>query len=337
MLNFDKIAENNILIAFVGPTGSGKSNLALQLAEYENIEIISADSRQVFKYLDIGTAKPNIDEQNKVKHHLIDIIEPNEYFSAGEFENDADKIYNQIIENGKIPVLVGGSGLYINAMVNGIFDEDAIFEDLSTKSNSNSKHVNNNNKEQINFERSKIKEKLVKRFERYGIYDLYLELEDIDPVSAKKYEDKNPVRVIRALEFYYLFNRPISEFHVNSTKNKYKVQYFQIDIEREKLYEKINKRTDIMFELGWIDEVKKILGMGYDYKLNSLNTVGYKEIIDYLDEDSEFYADKDYMIDKVKQKTRNYAKRQITWFKKYAMDSNFVNSLKDIELIINKI
>lgn len=336
MLNFEKIVENNILIAFVGPTGSGKSNLALQLSDYENIEIISADSRQVFKYLDIGTAKPSIEEQNKVKHHLINIIEPNEYYSAGEFENDADNIYDKIIQNGKIPVLVGGSGLYINAMINGIFDEDAIFEKLSLNNNSK---VNKQfkSKEQLNSERSKIKEKLVKRFEKYGIYDLYLELEDIDPISAKKYEDKNPVRIIRALEFFYLFNRPISEFHINTNKNKYKVQYFQIDIDREKLYDKINKRTELMFELGWINEVKKILEMGYDYKLNSLNTVGYKEIIDYLDEDSEFYNDKDYLIDKVKQKTRNYAKRQITWFKKYANNSNFVNNPKDIELVINKI
>jgi tRNA dimethylallyltransferase len=207
-------------------------------------------------------------------------------------------------------------------MVNGIFDEDAIFEELSNESLS---------KQNLLAKRTDIKEKLIKRLDRYGIYDLFRELEDIDPISAQKYNDKNPVRVIRALEFYYLFNKPISQFHTNSIKNKYKVIYFQIDIDRESLYNKINKRTEIMLEKGWIEEVKEVLEMGYDYKLNSLNTVGYKEIIDYLDEDSEFYNDEDYLIDKIQQKTRNYAKRQITWFKKYANDSIYVKSVKNVQ------
>lgn len=318
----DKLNLEKKIIAIVGPTASGKSRLALELAEILDVEIISADSRQVYKYLDIGTAKPNKSEQEKIKHHLIDIIEPNEYYSAGGFEADADRVYAEIVNKGKLPLLVGGSGLYINAFINGIFDEDEVFCQVG-----NSKSIG---KENLFALREKVKKQLVERFEKYGIYDLYIELEEVDAVSAKKYEDKNPVRVIRALEFYQMFQKPISQVYTYQTKKAYKPIYFQVDISRQELYERINLRTVQMIEQGWVQEVEQILGMGYDYELNSLNTVGYKEIIDYLNEDNELYGKKDLMIEKIQQKTRNYAKRQITWFKKFATNSVYVKDSRDV-------
>lgn len=332
MINLDLIREKKILISIVGPTGSGKSNLAMELAKSADIEIISADSRQIYKYLDIGTAKPSKDDLHKVKHHFISCVEPNEYYSAGQFEEEADIVYKDIIERGKIPVLVGGSGLYINAMINGIFDEDEVFE------KNNSLKLT---KEELKTKREKIKKDLISRLDRFGIYDLFIELEKVDRKSAIKYNDRNPVRVIRALEFYYLFGKPLSDFHQNEIKthenDKYQAIYFQMDIDRETLYDRINDRVDIMMKDGWIKEVQNILEMGYDYKLNSLNTVGYNEIIDYLDEDSQFYRDTHYMEDKIKQKTRNYAKRQITWFKKYAENSHFVSNVDELISQLNKI
>ncbi len=332
MIDIGLIREQKILISIVGPTGSGKSNLAMELAKTEKIEIISADSRQIYKYMDIGTAKPTKDELKMVKHHFISQVEPDEYYSAGQFEEEADIIYNDILNRGKIPVLVGGSGLYINAMVNGIFDEDDVFE----KNN-----ILKLTKEELKLKREKIKKELVDRHIRYGIYDLYFELEKVDRKSAEKYNDKNPVRVIRALEFFLLFGQPLSKYHQNeiktNEKDKYKAIYFQVDIDRETLYDRINRRVDVMMEEGWIDEVKYILEMGFDYKLNSLNTVGYKEIIDYLDEDSHFYKDTHYMEDKIKQKTRNYAKRQVTWFKKYAEPSYYVKNVNELNEMLVKL
>lgn len=340
--NFNKLIENNYLIAIVGPTSSGKSKLAMDFAKLVNSIIISADSRQIYKYLDIGTAKPNKDELSEVEHYLIDIVEPDEYYSAGKFEEDADTSYLKIKEKNKLPILVGGSGLYINAMINGIFDEDKIFDDLdknkineTIKPNFNSK--SNSSNEILNSKRQAIKNELIKRYETYGIYDLYLELEEVDMKSAIKYNDKNPVRVIRALEFYLLFGKPISDFQQENETQKYKPIYFQVDLTREQLYNNINNRTLKMLEMGWIDETINVLKMGYDPKINSLNTVGYKEIIDYLDEDNPNYQKYDFLIDKIQQKTRNYAKRQITWFNKYAKNCIFVNNSNQIIDYLNKI
>lgn len=340
--NFNKLIDNKYLIAIVGPTSSGKSKLAMDFTETINSSIISADSRQIYKYLDIGTAKPNKEDLKKTEHFLIDIVEPDEYYSAGKFEEDADSVYSEIKSKNKIPILVGGSGLYINAMINGIFDEDKIFDNLDkNKINESIKPImigkSNSKNDILNSKRNIIKNQLIKRYETYGIYDLYLELEEVDMKSAVKYNDKNPVRVIRALEFYMLFGQPISSFQQENEVQKYEPIYFQVDLNREQLYNNINNRTLKMLEIGWIEETLNVLKMGYDPKINSLNTVGYKEIIDYLDEDNPNYKNYDFLIDKIQQKTRNYAKRQITWFNKYSKNCIFVNNINQIVDYLNKL
>ncbi len=285
----DKI--KNSIIAIVGPTGSGKTSLAIALSKILDIEVISADSRQIYEYLNIGTAKPSKSEQKQVPHHLIDIIKPDGYYSAGLFAEQAEKKIDSILSNNKIPVVVGGTGLYIKALFDGLFTEEKIDDE----------------------KKMQIREELQHKFDIKGIDDLYDELLKIDPISAKKYSDKNPRRLIRALEYYYLTGKPISLSHrENISRMKYNPIYFGIHSERELLYEKINKRAEQMWEMGLVDEVKSILDMGYTENLNSLNTVGYKETIQYLKRKLNEKA----TIELIKKNTRNYAKRQMTWFRK---------------------
>lgn len=282
---------NNRIIAIASPTASGKTSLAIELSKIIDIEVISADSRQIYKYLNIGTAKPTKSEQKQAPHHLIDIIEPDEYYSAGLFAEQAEPIIDNILLRKKIPIVVGGTGLYIKALFDGLFAEDNI--DMSKK--------------------NQIRRELDFRLNNEGIENLYNELLRIDPVSAKKYSDMNPRRVSRALEYYYLTGKPISLSHkVNATETKYKPIYFGIYLERDELYERINKRVEQMWEMGLVDEVKSILDMGYSEILNSLNTVGYKETIQYL----KGKLNERETIELIKKNTRNYAKRQMTWFRK---------------------
>jgi len=280
----------NKIAVIVGPTASGKTNLALQLANFTNFEIISCDSRQVYKYLNIGTAKPTIDQLNQVQHYLIDVLNPNEYYSAGNYEKDATEVYFNIIKKGKIPLLVGGTGLYIKAFIEGLSTED-----------------NNDN---FN-ERLDIREDLEKVLERYGKDFLYNELRKIDIVAAEKYSDKNPRRVIRALEYYYTHNKLFSETFDKNEHPKFKPMYLGINFLREELYKRINQRAEKMWKDGLVDEVKNILELGYSPNLNSLNTVGYKETISYL----ENLISKNDAIELIKTNTRRYAKRQLTWFR----------------------
>ncbi|MFW5662151.1 MAG: tRNA (adenosine(37)-N6)-dimethylallyltransferase MiaA [Bacteroidota bacterium] len=288
-LNEDKI------IVITGPTASGKTSLAVSLAGHMDIEVISADSRQIYRYLDIGTAKPTEEELSAVKHHFIDILDPDENYSAGRFGEEAYNSFIKIKETGKLPVVVGGSGLYIKALCEGLFDESGP-------------------------PCPEIRKMLEERLANEGIDAMYTELEGIDPKSAILFEDKNPRRILRALEYYIINNEPISEAHESSRrKRNLKPLYIGLNFERDDLYERINLRVDKMWQEGIIGETKRVLEMGYSPALNSLNTVGYKEVISRLkNEISEEEA-----LRLIKRNTRRYAKRQLTWFRKYA-DMNWL-------------
>ena len=294
-LNIDYFIKNRIALAVVGSTASGKTDLGLKLAELFDSEIISADSRQIYKYLDIGTAKPSKDELNQAKHHFIDHISPDEYFSAGDFAEQGKIIVNNLFMENKVPLIVGGTGLYISALCEGFF------------------------KEPENADYSDIRIELEKRLEENGKDALYDELNKIDLNLSEIYDDKNPRRLIRALEYYYAHGETLSSAREKFTIcPDFKTLYLYLNWDRNKLYDRINRRSEIMWQSGLVEETKKILEMGYDRNLNSLNTIGYKEALLYLDGDfTEQRA-----IETLKQKTRNYAKRQVTWFKKIP---NFIN------------
>lgn len=277
------------LFVIAGATASGKTELALALSDYLPIEIISADSRQIYKYMDIGTAKPTSDELKRVPHHFIDIVNPDEFYSAGIFEKQADEKVLDIISRDKIPLIVGGSGLYIKALCEGFFEDETDNEELL-----------------------KIRSGLEKELLDKGRMALYNELLLIDKISAEKYSDMNPRRIIRALTHYRLTGIPFSVSHKEQMKCKnYFCHYFAIDLPRNILYDRINKRTLLMWQNGLLRETANLLEMGYSEKLNALNTVGYKETIQFI----KGLINEAETISKIQQNTRHYAKRQLTWFR----------------------
>ncbi len=274
------------VIVIVGPTCSGKTDLSLQLAENLNTEIISADSRQVFKYLNIGTAKPSKGSRNKIKHYFVDNLEPDENFNVSIFENHSLKIIEDLFKKDKIPIVVGGSGLYVKALIDGIFNSADSDE--------------------------QIREQLNKMKEEFGIEYLYQELKSVDPKSAEKMLPQNYKRVMRALEVYYLTGQTIDK-HQEKYKRELNIDFKQYGLmwDRKKLYENIENRVDVMIQEGLVDEVKSILERGYSKELNALNTVGYKEVISFIEKDIEYGK----MIELIKRNTRRFAKRQLTWFR----------------------
>jgi tRNA dimethylallyltransferase len=276
-----------IVIVIVGPTCSGKTTLAIDIALKLKTEIISADSRQVFKYLDIGTAKPTAKQREEIKHHFVDILDPTASFNASMFSIDALKVIVRLHKQKRIPIVAGGSGLYIKALVDGIID------------NVETDEVYRNELHSLRTE--------------FGNEFLYNELQKVDPESARKMLPQNWKRVIRALEVFRITGKSIVHFHSNQLKkNNYKFKQYGLEWNRTKLYENINQRVDEMIDNGLIDEVKSILALGFDKKINSLNTVGYKEIISFL----EGKISLDNAIELMKRNTRHFAKRQMTWFKK---------------------
>ncbi len=274
------------VICIVGPTCSGKTSLSIELAERMEIEIISADSRQFYKYLNIGTAKPSNKDLEIIPHHFINSLEPDESYNASRFENEALSIIGSIFERKKIPVVVGGSGLYIKALIDGIFDEvDVDFE---------------------------YRNELIEKKNRLGIDYLYSELSKVDPESAVKMLPQNWKRIIRALEVYHLTGNTIS-VHQKAHKRKIDFNFVQFGLnwERSILYKNIEKRVNDMISLGLLEETKSILNMGFSKNLNSLNTVGYKEIISFLNGNNSF----ENAVELIKRNTRRLAKRQLTWFR----------------------
>jgi len=275
------------LVAIVGPTASGKSSLALELAERFQGEIISADSVQVYRGFNVGTAKPSVEERRKVPHHLIDILDPDQDYSAGLFRNQADKIIRELHER-KTPIfVVGGTGLYLKVLTRGLFRGPAGNPDLRSA--------------------------LHKKAEREGIGALHQELQKRDPEAARRIHPHDRFRIIRALEVYSLGQKPISHFQREHGFGEapYEVLKIGLHCERDELYRRIELRVDRMMEMEWVDEVRALLGQGYGPGLRSMQSLGYKNIVAYL----SGRVDLKETILLIKRDTRRYAKRQITWFK----------------------
>jgi len=298
-----------MLIVLVGPTAVGKTEVAISLAKRIKPvrcaghgtgggEIICADSRQIYKYMDIGTAKPTLKQRKEVPHHLFNLIEPDKDFSVAEYKTLAEGKIFQIQNKGKIPLLVGGSGLYIKAVTNGL-SLGSVGADWGKR------------------------KKLEEEAKKFGNAYLYNRLRKVDPLAADKFSVNDLRRIIRALEVYELTGKPISSFYKKSkaqgespnvktdSEGKYLTLFFGLTCPREQLYAKINQRVDLMIKSGLIDEVKRLLSLGYKEDLNSMQAVGYRQIASYLRGDLSLSE----AVRKISQDTRRYAKRQLTWFR----------------------
>ena len=276
------------ILVICGPTASGKTALSIELAKKINGEIISADSMQIYKDMNIGTAKPTKEEMQGINHYLLDFVQPNERYSVAQYKKDAEKAIKEIIKNGKKPIIVGGTGLYIDSLIYGIDYEDIKFDE-------------------------EYREKLNKRAETEGLQNLYNEANQIDPEAMKKINQNDKKRIMRVLEIYNATGKTKTEQEKKSRKKpiEYDYKIFAINWEREKLYERINKRVDIMIDQGLIDEVKAIVEK-YNEFPTAMQGLGYKEVVEYLNGN----CTKEEMVEKIKMETRRYAKRQLTWFRK---------------------
>lgn len=277
------------LIILSGPTAVGKTALSIELAKRVNGAIISADSMQVYKYMDIGSAKIMPEEMEGIKHYLIDELEPEDEFNIVVFQQKAKAALEEIYANGQIPIVAGGTGFYIQAL---LYDIDFDNQDCDEK----------------------FRAELEQIAKEQGNEVLHNRLKEIDPVSAEKIHANNVKRVIRALEFYHLTGKPISE-HNEAEQQKdspYNFAYFVLTDDRENLYKRIDMRVDIMLENGLVEEVQKLKDMGYHRDMVSMQGLGYKEILDYLDGKCTL----DEAIYILKRETRHFAKRQLTWFRR---------------------
>ena len=297
------------LVVFAGPTGVGKTEVAIEFAKQHNAEIISADSMQIYRGLDVGTAKPSPKERRYVPHHLIDCWEPERPFNLAKYIELADKAISEIWKRGKNCVIVGGTGLYIEGLLKGIFS-----------------HPSND---------YKIREELKKRAESEGTEALYGQLLEVDPATAYKTKPTDGVRIIRALEVFLVTGKPISQWQIESRLkgDSYSYKLFVLSRDRKELYERINKRVDKMFENGFVEEVKRLVKSGLTGANQCMKAVGYREIFRSLSE----RADVEVTKEKVKKATRNYAKRQFTWFRN-RLSGIFINLTgKTIEIVLDEI
>jgi len=274
------------VIVICGPTGSGKTNLAIDLAKQLNTEIISADSMNIYKGLDIGTAKPSFEELSAVKHHMIDIVSPNDEFSVSDYEKQGLIVINDLLKSKKIPIIVGGTGFYINSLLFGL------------------SYGNSPKNEEI-------REKYNKMALEFGVDKVFDVLKDVDPDTASKLHPNDLKRVIRAIEIYECSGQKKSQI-VDDLTPRFNYKAYMIDYDRKILYERINKRVDIMIENGLLNEVKTLLDNGVLKTAQSMQGIGYKEVVEFLEKSIAF----EEMVEKIKQNTRRYAKRQITFFKR---------------------
>lgn len=272
------------LIVLIGPTGIGKTDLSLNIAEHYNTEIISADSRQLYADLKIGTAAPTPEQLARVKHHFVGTLQLTDYYSAAQYEAEVMKKLDELFKRHNVIVLTGGSMMYVDAVCKGIDDIPTVDE--------------------------KTRKTLMQHYENVGLERLCAELKILDPEYYDIVDKKNPKRVIHALEICYMTGQTYTSFRTSQTKERpFNIIKVGLRREREELYERINKRVDIMMEDGLLEEAKSV----YQYKdLNSLNTVGYKEMFKYLDGEWEL----PFAIEKIKQNSRIYSRKQVTWFKR---------------------
>lgn len=277
------------LLVLLGPTAIGKTDVSIDLAKEMNGEIISADSMQIYKYMDIGSAKVIKEEMQGIEHHLVDILNPDEEFTVANYKSRAKKLITEINDKNKTPIIAGGTGLYINSLVYDLnFTQVAPNEEFRSR--------------------------LENIAEEKGNEFIHDELKKIDQESSEKISPNDQKRVIRALEIYEVTGKIMSEYNKDFRKpiEDYNLVMIGLNMDRAKLYERINLRVDIMIENGLVEEVKSILSMGYNKELVSMQGIGYKEIIMYLENEITL----ERSIELIKQKSRNYAKRQLTWFRR---------------------
>ena len=280
--------KNVVVIA--GPTGSGKTALSVEIAKRFGGEIISADSMQIYKYMDIGSAKVTEEEKQGIPHHLLDFLDPTlESFSVADYVELAKEKIEEILNRGKLPIVVGGTGLYISSLADNIEFAD------SEKS-------------------PEIRERLAKLAEEKGNSYVHDMLKEIDPEMAEKVHENNIKRVIRAIEIFEMSGITLTEQNARSKENPSPYNFIMIALtdEREKMYERINKRVDVMMEAGLVSEVKKLKNLGCSKEMQAMQGIGYKEVFEFL----EGNITEDELSELIKKNTRNYAKRQITWFKR---------------------
>ena len=262
--------------------------MSIELAKKIDGEIISCDSMQIYKDMDIGTAKPTKEEMQGIKHYLIDFVSPDERYSVADFKKDAKKAIKEILAKGKTPIIVGGTGLYVDSLIYEIEYQNIEFDE-------------------------KYRERLEQQAEEQGIDKLYEMARKIDEEAIKKISPNDKKRILRILEIYHATGKNKTEQEKESRKKEVEYDYkiYALSWDREKLYERINKRVDIMLEQGLIEEVKNVYNK-YEKFPTAMQGLGYKEVVEYL----EGKTSKEEMIDKIKQETRRYAKRQLTWFRK---------------------
>lgn len=277
------------LVILAGPTAVGKTDLSIRLAKEIGGSIISADSMQVYKYMNIGSAKVMPQEMDGVTHYLIDCLEPSEEFNIVRFKQMAENALTEIYGQGKIPIVAGGTGFYIQALLYNV--------DFSTQNAD-----------------EHFRRKMAALAEEQGAHMLHEKLKEIDPVSYETIHEHNIKRVIRALEYYHLTGKPISQHNVIEREkiSPYNFAYFVLTDEREHLYQRIDRRVDLMMEQGLLEEVKQLQNMGCHRDMVSMQGLGYKEILDYLDGKCTL-EEAVYII---KRETRHFAKRQLTWFRR---------------------
>lgn len=274
-----------LLVVITGPTAVGKTQLCVKIAQHFNTEVISADSRQFYKELSIGTAKPTPTEMNGIKHHFIDSLSIHEDYNVNDFEKDALALINNIFKHNQIVILTGGSGLFIDAVCKG-------FDDELPEAN------------------EEIRKELKSLYNKYGISILQEKLKQLDPHFYNEIDKDNVKRLYRAIEVCMLTDKPYSEIRKGKKQNRpFRVLKIALNRQREELYERINKRVDLMIKEGIVEEVKRV---NKNSNLNALKTVGYRELFEYINNNCTL----EEAIDKIKVNTRRYAKRQINWFKK---------------------
>lgn len=277
------------VVVIVGPTASGKTALSIELAKKINGEIISSDSMQIYKDMDIGTAKVTKEEMQGIKHYLVDFVSPDQRYTVSDFKKDSQDAIEEILAKGKVPIVVGGTGLYVNSLIYSIEYQN------------------------MNFDEEYRNELMKKAESEEGLEELWKEANSIDPESMKKISKNDKKRIVRVLEIYKATGKTKTEQEILSRQNevKYDFKVFGISMDREKLYERINKRVDIMIANGLEQEVKNLISKYSEFP-TAMQGLGYKEVVQYFNG----ILSREEMIEKIKQESRRYAKRQLTWFRR---------------------
>ena len=296
------------VIVICGPTASGKTALSIELAKRIDGEVVSADSMQIYKDMNIGSAKVTPEEMDGIKHYLIDFVSPDERYSVANYKQDAKKAIEEIIAKGKTPIVVGGTGLYVDSLIYEIEYNDIEIDE-------------------------EYRRKLETIKEKEGLDILYKKALEIDPKAMEKISSNDSKRIMRVLEIYHSTGKTKTqqEFESRTKEIPYDYRVFAINMDREKLYDRINKRVDIMLEKGLVNEVKNLLKKYNDFP-TAMQGLGYKEVKDYLEGNLSY----EEMINKIKQESRHYAKRQLTWFRKNE-NTIWIDGLNDTNDNINTI